>query len=119
MSFRGFCWLLVALAPLYLLLAAVVPIDLMPLEAPAVRLIEPAEVRRFRAGMTIDVVGPVLPDGPCRVTDPTGALLGIGIVSGSRARPKVVLPGNPESDIHAMLQVGFVMKNGAVYKGPQ
>jgi tRNA pseudouridine55 synthase len=79
------------------LLAAVVPIDLMPLEVPAVRLIEPAEVRRFRAGMTIDVAGPSPPDGPCRVTDPSGALLGIGIVSGGRARPKVVLPGNPES----------------------
>jgi len=73
------------------ILAAVVPIDVMPLDLPVVRLVEPEEVRKFTAGVAIDLDQPP-PDGPCRFTDPSGALLGIGLISGGRARPKVVLP---------------------------
>jgi len=73
-------------------IAAVVPIDVMPLDAPAVRLVEPEEVRKFTAGVAIDLAHPPPSDGPCRFTDPSGVLLGIGLVSGGRARPKVVLP---------------------------
>jgi imidazolonepropionase-like amidohydrolase len=53
----------------------------------------------------------------------TAQLLGVtdtlGAIEAGKFADIVAVAGNPESDINTMLQVGFVMKNGVVYKGPQ
>ncbi len=73
------------------LLAAVVPTDVMPLDAPVVRIDGQDAVRRFASGAEVELAEDPPRDGPCRITDGSGILLGIAEVAGRRARPKVVL----------------------------
>lgn len=71
---------------------AVVPLDALPL-APATIAVEPDEaVRRFLSGSRIRL--PSVPsggDGPRRVVDGAGRLLGIGVSEADVLRPEVVL----------------------------
>ena len=43
----------------------------------------------------------------------------IGTIETGKLADIVAVPGNPLDDITAMQKVGFVMKNGTVYKKPQ
>jgi tRNA pseudouridine55 synthase len=73
------------------LVAAVTPLAEMPLTAPPVRLTDPGSVRLFLSGGEVEIDGPPPADGACRVLDASGELLGIALVEGRMARPKVVL----------------------------
>jgi tRNA pseudouridine55 synthase len=73
------------------LVAAVIPLARLPLTAPPVRLTAPGSVRSFLSGGEVEVEEAPSVDGACRVVDGSGELLGIALVHGRRARPKVVV----------------------------
>jgi tRNA pseudouridine55 synthase len=81
------------------LVSAVVPLAEMPLTAPPVRLPDPGAVRLFLAGGEVEVDEPPPDDGVCRIVDGSGELLGIAVVRGRRARPKVVIALPPERGV--------------------
>jgi tRNA pseudouridine55 synthase len=74
-----------------IVVAAVIPTDLMPLVPPAVRLGGAAAAGRFVSGSEVELTEVSPGDGPCRVLGGAGTLLGIGEICGRRVRPKVVL----------------------------
>ncbi len=70
---------------------AVVPLDRMPLEAPAVALEGDAACARFRAGIAVPSPPGAPDEGIVAVVSPAGEMLGIGSAGGGVVRPKVVL----------------------------
>jgi len=81
------------------LVAAVVPLGEMPLTPPPVRLPDPAAVRLFLSGGEVEIDEAPQDDGACRVLDGSGELLGIALVRGRRAQPKVVVGLAPDRSV--------------------
>lgn len=77
--------------------SAVVPLEAMPLEPPAVHLTEDAMVRRFMAGADVRAPAGVAARGVFRVFDLGGALLGIGETLEGSLHARVVLPPPAET----------------------
>jgi tRNA pseudouridine55 synthase len=77
----------------------IIPMDLIPLELPAVTLGDGDSVRRFLAGTSVSRPG--LPDeGPVRVLNSNGRLLGVADVAPPDLQPRVVVaPMAPDGDL--------------------
>ncbi len=76
------------------LLAAVIPLEAMPLQLPSLHLDDAALARRFAAGLAVPCAADAR-DGASALFDPAGTLLGVAEVIAGQARPMVVLPGPP------------------------
>jgi tRNA pseudouridine55 synthase len=81
------------------LIGALIPLAEMPLTTPPVRLTNPESVRVFLSGGKVAIDEPPSAEGTCRVLDARGELLGIALVDGGRARPKVVLGLAPDRSL--------------------
>ena len=77
------------------LAAGLIPPGRMPLTPRATRLGDPEDSRRFVTGGLIRLEDGFPEDGPVRVLDPSGALLGIGEVGGGLLKPCVVIADSP------------------------
>ena len=76
------------------LLQHLVALEDMPLCVPPFRLREAADAVRFAAGAAFSIGPTDLPDGPCRILDAEGRLLGVADHLQGIVRPRVVLvPG--------------------------
>lgn len=69
----------------------VVPLDDLPLALPSVIACGPDDVRRFRAGLPVQVATPGT-DEACAVRSPKGELLGVGGWGDGGIHPRLVLP---------------------------
>jgi tRNA pseudouridine55 synthase len=81
------------------LVKALTPLAEMPLTVPSARLTDATSARLFLSGGEVEIAERPPADGPCRVVDAAGDLLGIALVEGRRARPKVVLGLAPDRGV--------------------
>jgi len=77
------------------LLPFLVPLERMPLTLPPVHLTDREAADRFAAGTPMLSPRPWPEEGPCRVFDGSGRLLGVADATGGRLQPRVVLTGDP------------------------
>jgi tRNA pseudouridine55 synthase len=75
------------------LLAAVVPLERMPLVPPPLHLASAEDAARFLAGAPL--AAPPAAEGLVTVLDAGGTLLGVGQIAEDRLCPRVVLPTPP------------------------
>ncbi len=73
------------------LAAAIVPLEAMPLEPPAVTLPDGGSCARFSSGLAVPLPGGSPASGTVRVLSPAPALLGMGEVIAGTVHPRVVL----------------------------
>lgn len=83
------------------LLEALLPLERIPLQPPAIRLTDVEEAQRFCHGLAVRVAASTGPAGPYSVLHPVGELLGIGELEADLLRPRVVLPPSRNADSSA------------------
>jgi hypothetical protein len=74
-----------------ILLAALIPLERMPLVPPSCRLSDPELARRFTLGAAVPCGAGGTADGPVRVLHPSGHLLGVADGRRGLLHPRVVL----------------------------
>jgi tRNA pseudouridine55 synthase len=81
------------------LLAAIIPLDALPLALPDAVVHGTVAARRFLSGLPATADRVVRDDcGACRVLDDSGRLLGVGEPDGHLVRPRVVIENLPPED---------------------
>lgn len=76
--------------------AAVLPLEMMPIELPTARLANEDAGRRFRSGLPSAAWFDGEPRGTVRVLDGGGTMVGVGEAEGTVVRPRIVLDVGPE-----------------------